>query len=136
MILRRIAEAFRRQDWFTVFVETMIVVLGVFLGLQVNNWNQSRADQNTVARHLTEISLDLNSYLEVHEDLYASALARIAAVDYIYKEAFGVRLPGRIMLSTQETQVPKTQEFPPRSARQSDGCDRSGAHRRFFAQRL
>jgi hypothetical protein len=48
MILRRIASAFRRQDWFTVFVETMIVVLGVFLGLQVNNWNaagQDRADE-------------------------------------------------------------------------------------------
>ncbi len=45
MILRRIADAFRRQDWFTVFVETMIVVLGVFLGLQVNNWNAARADR-------------------------------------------------------------------------------------------
>ncbi len=45
MILRRITDAFRRQDWFTVFVETMIVVLGVFLGLQVNNWNAERADR-------------------------------------------------------------------------------------------
>ena len=42
MILRRIAEAFRRQDWFTVFVETMIVVVGVFVGLQVDNWNAAR----------------------------------------------------------------------------------------------
>jgi hypothetical protein len=45
MILRRIAEAFRRQDWFTVFVETMIVVLGVYLGLQVNNWNAARSER-------------------------------------------------------------------------------------------
>ena len=43
MILRRITEAFRRQDWFTVAIETLIVVLGVFLGLQVNNWNEARA---------------------------------------------------------------------------------------------
>ncbi len=42
MILRRIAQAFRQQDWFTVFVEISIVVLGVFLGLQVNNWNNER----------------------------------------------------------------------------------------------
>lgn len=42
MILRRITDAFKRQDWFTVFVETLIVVLGVFLGLQVNNWNEAR----------------------------------------------------------------------------------------------
>jgi hypothetical protein len=43
MILRRIATAFRRQDWFTVAVETMIVVFGVFIGLQVSNWNEARA---------------------------------------------------------------------------------------------
>ena len=37
MILRRIAEALRRQDWFTVAVETPIVVFGVFIGLQADN---------------------------------------------------------------------------------------------------
>jgi len=45
MILRRIAEAFRRQDWFTVFIETMIVVLGVFIGLQVQEWSGRREDR-------------------------------------------------------------------------------------------
>ena len=42
MILRRLTDSFRKQDWFTVAVETLIVVLGVFLGLQVNNWNAAR----------------------------------------------------------------------------------------------
>lgn len=37
MILRRLADAIRRQVWFTVLVETGIVVMGVFLGLQVSN---------------------------------------------------------------------------------------------------
>ncbi|MEZ5921718.1 MAG: DUF6090 family protein [Parvularculaceae bacterium] len=55
MILRRITSAFRRQDWFTVGIETLIVVLGVFLGLQVNNWNaarQERAEQHQVGLRL------------------------------------------------------------------------------------
>ena len=39
MILRRLTTALRKQDWFTVVIETLIVVLGVFLGLQVNNWS-------------------------------------------------------------------------------------------------
>lgn len=43
MILSRIAETFRRQDWFMVFVETMIVVLGVFLGPA--GWTAERADR-------------------------------------------------------------------------------------------
>jgi hypothetical protein len=45
MILRRLTTAFRKQDWFTVGVETLIVVFGVFIGLQVNNWNEARGDR-------------------------------------------------------------------------------------------
>lgn len=61
MILRRVTDAFRRQDWFTVFVETMIVVLGVFLGLQVNNWNEARALREREAVYLEQLLIDLES---------------------------------------------------------------------------
>jgi hypothetical protein len=44
MILRRLIDACRKQDWLTVVIETLIVVLGVFLGLQVNNWNATGHD--------------------------------------------------------------------------------------------
>lgn len=55
MILRRIAEAIRQRNWFTVLFEIMIVVLGVFLGLQANNWNEARADRNRSERHVSRI---------------------------------------------------------------------------------
>ena len=45
MILQRLATAIRKQDWFTVIIETLIVVFGVFIGLQVNNWNEARKDR-------------------------------------------------------------------------------------------
>ena len=45
MILRRIADGFVRQDWATVVVEFVIVVAGIFLGLQVNNWNELRMER-------------------------------------------------------------------------------------------
>ena len=45
MILRRMTANFRRQDWTAVVVELLIVVLGVFIGLQVNNWNEARHDR-------------------------------------------------------------------------------------------
>ena len=45
MILRRLSTAVRKQDWFTVVVETLIVVFGVFIGLQVNNWNEARSER-------------------------------------------------------------------------------------------
>ena len=44
MILRRLADAVRQQDWFTVVLEVLIVVAGIFIGLQVDDWNDSRKD--------------------------------------------------------------------------------------------
>ncbi len=42
MILHRIAEAFRSRDWFTFAIEFGLVVAGVFIGIQVANWNEAR----------------------------------------------------------------------------------------------
>jgi uncharacterized membrane protein len=42
MILHRLTKSILEQNWLTVAVEIIIVVLGVFLGLQVNNWNEWR----------------------------------------------------------------------------------------------
>ena len=69
MILRRLTTAFRKQDWFTVAVETLIVVLGVFLGLQVNNWNEARQDRARAAVYTERLTAELHAELE-----YANAL--------------------------------------------------------------
>jgi hypothetical protein len=42
MILRRIAQSVRARDWFTVLIELAIVVAGVFIGIEVANWNEGR----------------------------------------------------------------------------------------------
>lgn len=45
MILRRLADAIREQNWFTVVLEVLVVVVGIFIGLQVNDWNERRKDR-------------------------------------------------------------------------------------------
>ncbi len=42
MIIRRIAQGINQQNWFTVAVEVMVVVVGIFIGLQVDEWNEER----------------------------------------------------------------------------------------------
>jgi hypothetical protein len=37
MNLRRFSDSVVKQDWFTVMVENLIVVIGVFIGLQAVN---------------------------------------------------------------------------------------------------
>jgi hypothetical protein len=45
MILRRIREHVTHHNWFAVAVDFVIVVLGVFVGIQASNWNQARLDR-------------------------------------------------------------------------------------------
>lgn len=45
MILRRIAVALKQQDWTTVLIEFAMVIFGVLIALQLNNWNEARQDR-------------------------------------------------------------------------------------------
>ncbi|PHS21097.1 MAG: hypothetical protein COA84_16140 [Robiginitomaculum sp.] len=44
MILRRVIKHFHNQEWTAIFLDFLIVVVGVFVGLQVQNWNDSRQE--------------------------------------------------------------------------------------------
>ena len=46
MVIRRIRDHVATQNWFAVAVDLGIVVLGVFLGTQVSNWNEARHDRD------------------------------------------------------------------------------------------
>lgn len=52
MILNRIGTAIRNQDWFVVFIELMIVVVGIYIGLQVDDWQKARQDRADEGRFL------------------------------------------------------------------------------------
>ena len=45
MILRRVTEHVRAQNWFAVLLDLLVVVTGVFLGLQVTQWNEGIREQ-------------------------------------------------------------------------------------------
>ncbi len=71
MILRRIALHVKRQDWFAVFLDFVIVVVGVFIGIQVANWNAERADDARAQNYLQRIRADLDADLANYEDRMA-----------------------------------------------------------------
>ena len=45
MRLRRFAVHLRTRDWFAVFIDFVVVVLGILVGLQVNTWNEARKNR-------------------------------------------------------------------------------------------
>lgn len=52
MILHRFAHAIREQNWLTVVLEMAIVVIGILIGLQVDDWNQRRFERESDRRAL------------------------------------------------------------------------------------
>ena len=59
MILRRVATALREQNWSTITIEFLLLVVGVFLGIQAANWNQARVTQQRAAEFTERLRADL-----------------------------------------------------------------------------
>jgi hypothetical protein len=53
MLLRRVIKHFRHQEWTAIVIDFVIVVVGVFVGIQVSNWNQAQSD-NRLGEELAE----------------------------------------------------------------------------------
>jgi hypothetical protein len=71
MLLRRVIEHVRDQNWTAVGIDFLIVVIGVFVGIQVANWNAARADELRARGYLERIRDDLDADLAGNGDRLA-----------------------------------------------------------------
>ncbi|MBI1391940.1 MAG: hypothetical protein GC152_04285 [Alphaproteobacteria bacterium] len=55
MILRRLTQHVKDQNWVAVALDFLIVVLGVFIGLQISNWNDARALDRLERNYLLQL---------------------------------------------------------------------------------
>ena len=77
MILRRLARGAREYDWFTVAVELGIVVIGIFLGLQVDDWNTGRVERAQERTYVDLLHTDVEMMLaDLSEDARDAAERR------------------------------------------------------------
>jgi hypothetical protein len=58
MLLRRVIEHVRDQNWAAVAIDFAIVVVGVFIGIQVANWNDERGQRLVEADYLAALASD------------------------------------------------------------------------------
>ena len=80
MILKRIAEGIKNQDWFVVMIEVLIVVVGIFIGLQVDDWNDERKDRILEKDFLQRLSKD------IEDDIIQINIARELSME---RQAYG-----------------------------------------------
>lgn len=65
MILRKLASAVRREHWFTAVLEVLVVIVGLFAGLQLDDWNEARKDRIRGKIYHQRLVDDLKSELEM-----------------------------------------------------------------------
>lgn len=67
MILRRLTQHIREQNWFAVGLDFIIVVVGIFVGLQVSQWSASQADRAQEHVILERMHSEIVSLVEVRQ---------------------------------------------------------------------
>jgi len=68
MILRRFIEHVKEQNWTAIALDFIIVVSGVFIGIQVSNWNAARGDAARAQKYLVEIAANLETDYHSYKD--------------------------------------------------------------------
>ena len=81
MILRRLALALQQQNWFTVMVEIMIVVIGILIGLQVDDWHQRRETRQLYQAALNAFLIESNSNRQLLDDRMRQMEDRIPVLE-------------------------------------------------------
>jgi hypothetical protein len=67
-MIRRIVESLRTRNFSVFAAELIIVIVGVFIGLQVSNWNDARVDRVRAHSYLERIRNDLDADIVNYKD--------------------------------------------------------------------
>ena len=73
MILRRVILHVRNQEWTAIALDFVIVVVGVFIGIQVANWNEARTERAQLDEQLVSLRLELEAS-QNHFEAYRETL--------------------------------------------------------------
>ena len=85
MILRRLIEHFRKQEWTAIAIDFVIVVAGVFVGLQVSNWNAARADALDYAGALGRLRAEIDANMKTLDLADADVAAELPVARRAYE---------------------------------------------------
>lgn len=65
MLLRRFSKHVTDQNWIAVWLDVVVVVVGIFLGMQVTEWNDARKEMAKESIYLDRLALDLEQSIKL-----------------------------------------------------------------------
>lgn len=108
---RKLIEEKRISAYFSYAVgEVFLVVIGILIALQVNNYNENKKLQNSASEHLLVVKEDLQKDREVLVSFRSKTKIQIEACDRIIDYFKGVK-PRYIDLSSDLVQILLEQNF-------------------------
>jgi hypothetical protein len=66
MIFKRAVAKLKAQDWLAIGIELVIVIIGVFIGTQVSNWNNVRIEQAKTEQMARDLQPELRRVANIY----------------------------------------------------------------------
>ena len=111
MLLRRVIEHVKAQNWTAVGLDFVIVVVGVFIGIQVSNWNDARGERARESTYLAGVVEDLRSDMVEIDDVILVAASRMAALDLLLEKIGNWRRPADFPSSRGDAEIQNVEPF-------------------------
>jgi hypothetical protein len=91
MILRRLSQSLKEQNWTAICIEFVLLVLGVYMGIQVANWNAARIFSAQEHAYLQELREEIRAnirQIEYRKAYYRTVLeSGAAAAKFLQQDA-------------------------------------------------
>lgn len=84
MILRRLSQSLKEQNWVAIWLEFVLLVVGVFLGIEVANWNDARRDREAEAIYLDRLDREIRQILPEVDSSRDEVVETLARIDQVW----------------------------------------------------
>jgi len=92
VLLRRVIGHLRRQDWTAIFLGFVIVVVGVFVGLQVDTWDAARREYAQEREYLEHLFADTQKTIAAQSERAEWDSARLEQQAIILSDSLAARI--------------------------------------------
>jgi uncharacterized protein YlxW (UPF0749 family) len=120
LLLRRFITSFRERKWTDFAIELVIVIGGVFIGIQAANWNEYRIERETGRLYVERLIADLRKDLASRQALVSYYESVIESAEQTVRRlnAQAIENPARFVIdayrATEYNRISPTRATLPR----------------------
>jgi hypothetical protein len=93
VILRRVIAHVRKQEWTAIGIDFFIVVVGVFVGIQVANWNAAAIERREARGAMLRLEEDLRLSIELTQSAIDFMAENSGYADKVFDRLAACQLP-------------------------------------------